>query len=254
MQPALFLSHGAPTLPFDDCPARDFLRALGAKLTRPRAILAVSAHWDSPTPQLNAPLKLSTIHDFYGFPRELYGLRYEPPSAPGLAGQTSDILRKAGFSAGIDESRGLDHGAWVPLMLMFPGADIPVTQLAIQSNENAAWHIALGRTLAALRADNVLILASGGFVHNLRELSAPGTPEPDWVRSYASWMKTHLEMHDDVSLADYRRIAPSAARAHPSEDHILPLFVAYGAGGEKAEQLHESVTYGTLRMDAYAFS
>lgn len=254
MQPALFLSHGAPTLPFDDCPARDFLRSLGAKLSRPRAILAISAHWDSPTPQLNAPLKLSTIHDFYGFPRPLYGLRYEPPPAPGLAGQAADLLRKAGFSAGIDESRGLDHGAWVPLMLMFPDADIPVTQLAVQSNENAAWHIALGRRLAALRKDNVLILASGGFVHNLRELAAPDAPEPDWVRSYANWMKTHLEMRDDVSLADYRRIAPSAVRAHPSEDHILPLFVAYGAGGEKTEQLHESTTFGTLRMDAYAFS
>ncbi|MGB8601298.1 MAG: class III extradiol ring-cleavage dioxygenase [Rhizomicrobium sp.] len=253
MQPVLFLSHGAPTLPFDSCAAGDFLRALGHTLKKPKAIIAVSAHWDTPTPMLNAPLANRTIHDFYGFPKPLYDLRYEPPGAMGLANQIGDRLAAAGISAAIDESRGLDHGAWVPLMLMFPNADIPVTQLSVQSGAGPAHHIAVGRTLAAFRKDNVLIMASGSLVHNLRELAPLGTEEPFWVSEFSDWFKSRLEANDETALCDYRLLAPYARRAHPQEDHILPLFVAYGAGN-KAKRLHASTTFGTLRMDAYAFT
>jgi 4,5-DOPA dioxygenase extradiol len=153
----------------------------------------------------------------------------------------------------IDATRGLDHGAWVPLMLMYPGADIPVAQLAVQPQSGAAHHIALGRALAPLRKENVLILGSGGFVHNLRRLDWHGGPEPEWSRAFAGWVHERLMAGDEAALAGYRKLAPHAAEAHPTEEHFLPLFVAMGAGG-KAGRLHTSATFGSLRMDAYAFS
>jgi len=254
MLPAVFVSHGAPTLPFDDVPARDFLRGLGARLERPRAVLVVSAHWDTDVPVANAVLSNDTIHDFHGFPRPLYDLRYAAPGDALLAREVGGLL--GGLGARTDTTRGLDHGAWVPLMLMYPDADIPVVQLSVQSGRGAAHHIALGRALAALRQDNVLVLGSGGFVHNLRQIAPPGSPQAPWSRDFAGWMHDRLMEGDDAALADYRARAPHAAMAHPSDEHLMPLFVAYGAGGEKAKaaRLHSSATFGSLRMDAYSFT
>lgn len=251
MLPALFVSHGAPTLPLDDSPAREFLIGLGKSLPRPEVILAVSAHWDSDTPALNAVVENRTIHDFYGFPQALYDISYTAPGAPAVAAKLSGVLEQAGIAVRIDTTRGLDHGAWVPLMLMYPEADIPVLQLSIQSRRGAAHHIALGRALRPFR-DEGLILASGGFVHNLSALEWHGGIEPDWSRRFADWMNQAILERRDEDLADYRRRAPDAARAHPTEDHLMPLFVAYGAG-DVGERLHSSVTFGSLRMDAYRF-
>ena len=245
MLPAIFVSHGAPTLPFDDVPARDFLKQLGATLPRPRAVLAVSAHWETAAPATNAAN--NTIHDFGGFPRALYELRYPAPVDAGLAREVAGLL-----GGTVDAARGLDHGAWVPLMLMYPTADIPVVQLSVQSHLGAANAIALGRKLAALRED-VLVLGSGGFVHNLRAIAPPGSPEPDWSREFSDWMHDKLLARDDAALADYRNLAPHAARAQPTEEHFLPLLTAYGAGGA-ATRLHSSATFGSLRMDSYSFS
>ena len=250
MFPAIFVSHGSPTLPFDDVPARDFLRGLGAKLGTPKAILVASAHWDTPAPALNAVARNATIHDFTGFPKPLYELRYEAPGAPALAERAASLLG----GASIDAGRGLDHGAWVPLMLMYPGADIPVLQLSVQSRAGAAHHIALGRALAPLREEGVLILGSGGFVHNLRAIDWNGGPEPEWSRAFAEWTHEKLLARDEAALADYRSRAPHAAMAHPTEEHFMPLFVAYGAGGAEVERLHTSATFGSLRMDAYSFA
>ncbi|HEY0283240.1 MAG TPA: class III extradiol ring-cleavage dioxygenase [Rhizomicrobium sp.] len=253
MPPAVFVSHGSPTLPFDDCPARDFLRSLGGRLGRPKAVLVASAHWDTPAPALNAVPRNATIHDFYGFPKPLYELRYEAPGAPAFAERAASLLSGAGLNASIDSERGLDHGAWVPLMLMYPGADIPVFQVSVQSGAGAAHHLALGRALAPLRADGVLILGSGGFVHNLSTIDWNGGPEPEWSRAFAEWTHQSLLARDETALADYRLRAPRAAQAHPTEEHFMPLFVAYGAGGESVERLHSSATFGSLRMDAYSF-
>jgi 4,5-DOPA dioxygenase extradiol len=251
MIPALFVSHGAPTLPFDDVPARDFLRGLGQSLGKPRAILAVSAHWDTPAPMTNAVAVNDTIHDFGGFPQALYDLRYPAPGDARLAAEVAALTGGA-----VDTQRGLDHGAWVPLMLMYPDADVPVVQLSVQSHLGAAHHIALGRKLAPLRADNVLVLGSGGFVHNLRHIAPPGSPEPEWSREFSDWMHEKLMAGDEAALADYRALAPNAVTAQPTEDHFMPLFAAYGAGGEnaKATRLHSSATFGSLRMDAYSFA
>jgi len=250
MFPAIFVSHGSPTLPFDDVPARDFLRGLGAKLGTPKAVLVASAHWDSLAPALNAAPRNATIHDFTGFPKPLYELRYQAPGAPALAERAASLLT----GASIDAERGLDHGAWVPLMLMYPGADIPVLQLSVQSRNGAAHHIALGRALAPLREEGVLVLGSGGFVHNLRAIDWNGGPEPEWSRAFAQWTHEKLLARDEAALADYRNRAPHATEAHPTEEHFMPLFVAYGAGGAAVERLHSSATFGSLRMDAYAFA
>jgi 4,5-DOPA dioxygenase extradiol len=128
-----------------------------------------------------------------------------------------------------------------------------VVQLSVQGRQGAAHHLALGRALAPLRQDNVLVIGSGGFVHNLRRLAPPAAPEPDWSRDFSSWMHEKLMARDEAALAGYRQLAPHAALAQPSEEHFMPLFVAYGAGGDKTERLHYSHTFGSLRMDAYAF-
>lgn len=250
MLPALFVSHGAPTLPFDDVPARDFLRGLGQSLGHPRAILVMSAHWETEASATNAVTVNDTIHDFGGFPRQLYELRYPAPGDAALAQQVAALS-----GAATDTARGLDHGAWVPLMLMYPDADIPVVQLSVQPHRDAAHHIALGRKLAGLRGDNVLLMGSGGFVHNLRAIAPPGSPEPDWSRTFADWMHDRLIAGDEAALTAWETQAPQAPRAQPTTEHFLPLFFALGAGGEnaKAARLHSSATFGSLRMDSYSF-
>lgn len=249
MFPALFVSHGAPTLPFDDGPARDFLRGLGHSLPRPKAILAVSAHWETAQPTLTA--STATLHDFRGFPKSLYDLSYDAPGDPALAAKIASQLEVAGFAASLDDRRGRDHGAWVPLLLMYPEAAIPVVQLSIQPRLGPSHHMAVGRALASWR-DEVLILASGGFVHNLRTLDWNGGAEPEWSARFSEWMDRVVRERRDDDLMNYRARAPEAARAHPSEDHILPLFVAYGAG-TSTRRLHTSASFGSLRLDAYAF-
>lgn len=250
MLPAIFVSHGAPTLPFDDVPSRDFLRGLGQSLGRPRAIVTMSAHWETQAPAVNAVAVSDTIHDFGGFPRQLYELRYPAPGDAALAEQVAALT-----GGTVDTARGLDHGAWVPLMLMYPNADIPVVQLSVQPHQDAAHHIALGRRLVDLRADNVLLMGSGGFVHNLRAIAPPGAPEPDWSRAFASWMHDRLMTGDEAALTAWETQAPQARRAQPTPEHFLPLFFALGAGGAnaKAARLHSSATFGSLRMDSYAF-
>jgi 4,5-DOPA dioxygenase extradiol len=253
MLPALFVSHGAPTLPFDDVPARDFLRTLGTRWEKPDAVVCISAHWDTDAPQVNSTRVNQTIHDFYGFPNELYRLHYNAPGAPQLAHDVETLLK--GTHARLDPARGLDHGAWVPLMLMYPDADIPVIQLSVQSRRSPAHHIALGKALRSLRDDGILVLGSGGFVHNLRALDRANMngPEPTWSEDFAGWMHIALTERREADIANYRALAPHAMVAHPTEEHLMPLLVAYGAG-DTAERLHKSTTFGSLRMDAYAFN
>jgi 4,5-DOPA dioxygenase extradiol len=257
-QPAIFVSHGAPTLPLDDVAARRFLTGLGERIDaaygRPSAILVASAHWETATPEVSAPAVNDTIHDFGGFPRALYEMRYPAPGAPGVAAATSGLLRKAGFRATVDLERGLDHGAWVPLLLMYPDADIPVAQLSVQTHLGPEHHLRMGEALQELREDGVLVLGSGAYTHNLMELrglrQAGVTEEPDWVRGFADWADAALEDGRQEELLAYRRLAPFGARNHPTEEHLVPLFVAMGAGGGgKASHLHASVTHAALRMD-----
>lgn len=251
----LFVSHGSPTLLFDDVPARDFLIGLGRSLPRPKAILVVSAHWETNRPALNAVAVNETIHDFDGFPQILYDQRYPAPGDRALAEQAAQLISAAGLPAGIDTARGLDHGAWVPLKLMYPANDIPVVQLSVQTHLGPAHHYKLGHALRPLLDEGVLILGSGSFTHNLGGLAWSGPNEaPDWVTGFADWVSTALANRRIEDLLDYRRLAPFAGLNHPTEEHFLPLFVTLGAGGPKVKSLHKSVTFSVLRMDAFGFA
>ena len=259
--PAIFLSHGSPMLALQDSPARRFLQGLGASLGKPQAIVVVSAHWETMgAPAVSLARQPETIHDFGGFPRALFEIRYPAPGAPDAAERAAALLEAQGIPVGRSPERGLDHGAWVPLSLMYPDADIPVTQLSIVRGASPAEHERLGRALAALRKEGVLVVASGALTHNLYEFRGQGldAPAPHWVSAFADWMKERLDAGDRDALLDYRRVAPFAAENHPSEEHLLPLFVAMGAGSEGgkgawATRLHASVEHGVLAMDAYAF-
>jgi len=255
--PSLFLSHGAPTLPLTDTPARTFLHGLGRDLPRPRAILVVSAHWETDRPAVNAVTWNETIHDFYGFPRALYDVLYAAPGSPALADTIATLLRQEGFACDIDSKRGLDHGAWVPLSLIYPAADIPVLQVSVQPNLGPEHHLKLGRALAPLRAQGVLIVGSGSFTHDLSEFRghAANDPAPSWVNDFADWFDRALVESRTGDLLDYRRKAPHAVKNHPTEEHLLPLYAALGAAGANghAERLHASATYSVLRMDVYSF-
>jgi len=256
--PSLFLSHGAPTLPLTDTPARDFLKQIGSQLDAPKAILVASAHWETAQPTVNAVESNETIHDFFGFPRPLYELRYDAPGSPELAGRVAELLQAAGFACNIERRRGLDHGAWVPLLLMYPQADIPVLQLSIQPHAGPEHHLRLGHALAPLGDDGVLIIGSGSFTHNLSEFHGhdPNDSAPGWVDSFSDWFHPRLTGGQIGELLNYRRLAPFASKNHPTEEHLLPLYVAAGAAGKnaRAKRLHASSTYSVLRMDVYAFT
>lgn len=261
--PSLFLSHGSPMMALEPSPARDFLAGLGNALPRPRAILIVSAHHDAAYQGGRATVTASsappTIHDFGGFPDELFAMRYPAPGDPVLAARIVDLLADHGLTVTADPDRGLDHGAWVPLSLIYPAADIPVVQLSIASNASPEWHYALGQALTPLRDDGVLIIGSGSITHNLRALFSARLPidaaAPTWVTDFTDWIAERMaaDAVDDVLHSVER--APHGADNHPTPDHILPLFVAMGSGGtpSRAERLHHSTTYGLLAMDVYAF-
>ena len=255
--PAVFVSHGAPTLAVDDVPARAFLMDLGKTLGTPKAILAVSAHWESGEPIVSSAAQPETIHDFHGFPAELYRMRYPAPGAPDLALRVDGLLRENGFSPHVHSARGLDHGAWVPLLLMYPDANIPVTQLSVQPPRDTRHHLALGEALRPLREEGVLILSSGGTTHNLYEFGRHrrGEPPPGWVTGFQEWLATTIEAGRTEEFLQYRERGPDAARNHPSEEHFLPIYVAAGAGtpGTAGRRIHRSHTFGVLAMDAYRF-
>lgn len=251
--PVIFLSHGSPMLVFEKIPARDFMAGLGAALPRPDAILCVSAHWTTEQPAVSGAERPETIHDFYGFPDELYRLHYPAPGAPALAKRVCGSLAAAGLSCVIDPAYGLDHGAWNPLMLIYPEADLPVTQLSIQPQMGPAHHLALGRALAPLRRDGVLILATGGAVHNLRQFHVDREKPAHWALSFDAWLSERIAAGDAEALVGYRRSRPDGELAHPTDEHLLPLFVAMGAGGGKGRALHRSFAHGSLSMAAYAW-
>jgi len=253
--PSIFVSHGAPTLSLDPGETGAFWQRLAQELPRPQAVLCVSAHWMTGEPAVSAPARNATIHDFYGFPEPLYRLTYPAPGTPELAARVSALLGEADIACAVDGERGLDHGAWVPLRLMYPAADVPVIQLSIQPERDATWHHRLGAALAPLRDERVLVLASGGAVHNLRSVAWHGGPAPPWATEFDDWLADTLAAGREAELLDWTRRAPHPHQAHPSTDHLLPLFVALGAAGKGArgERRHRGFTLGSLSMAAYQF-
>jgi 4,5-DOPA dioxygenase extradiol len=257
--PALFVPHGAPTFALEPGAAGAALERLATRLPPPRAIVAVSAHWETELPTVGTAAQLETIHDFHGFPAELYAIRYPATGCPEAARDVAAALESADLPVGLDPRRGLDHGAWVPLRLMFPEADVPVIPLSIQPRDGTAGALRLGRALAPLREQGFVVIASGNVTHNLRDYavtSRAGLGTPPYVRAFADWMWDRLAARDVASLLDYRRLAPDAVRAHPTEEHLLPLYVALGAAGERfdVERVHAGIDSYVLAMDAYSFT
>lgn len=256
--PAVFISHGSPDLLLQSTPSVAFLKQLGKQLGTPKGILMVSAHWLTQNPTISHASNPQTIHDFGGFSPLLYQMSYNAPGAPDLAEYVTKRLSDAGFEVAVSPNRGLDHGAWEPLMLMYPEATIPVTQLSIQPRLGTAHHLSLGRTLTQLRQEGFLILASGAATHNLRMFGAYELNDapPEWVTVFDRWLAKAIAQNDVDALINYRQQAPHAMQNHPTEEHLLPLFVALGAGGETLNStlLHSSFTYGVFSMAAYAFS
>jgi 4,5-DOPA dioxygenase extradiol len=255
--PTLFVSHGSPMHAIDAGAAGEAWAALGRRLGKPRALVVASAHWETSVPMLTGNPKPSTIHDFGGFPDELYALRYPAPGAPEVAAQAVALLKQAGITAGVDGCRGLDHGTWVPLLHMFPDHDVSVVQVSLQPDLGTAHHVALGRALAPLAADGVLIIGSGHTTHILRDwIANRRRTEPlRYAQEFAAWVQATLDAHDIESLVEYRDRAPQASRAHPSEEHLLPLHVAWGAAGDDArvERVVEGFEAGALAMDSWLF-
>ncbi len=254
--PALFVSHGAPTLAISDTPARRFLADYGAALPKPAAIVVVTAHWETDLPTVGGAAAPDTIHDFGGFGEALQRFRYPAPGAPELAARVAESLRAAGMVAAVDPARGLDHGVWVPLSLLFPAADVPVVPVSVQPRLAPAFAERLGRALRPLRDAGVLVLASGSLTHNLRALDwAAGDADAADPRAaaFADWVEAAVARDDRTALLAYRALAPFARFHHPTEEHLLPLFAALGAGG-RGRRVHTSATFGTLMMDAYEFS
>lgn len=254
--PAVFVSHGAPTLAVEENDTTEFFGRLGGELGRPRAVLCVSAHWNTRTPAVSAAERPETIHDFGGFPEELYRIHYPAPGAPALAARVAGLLGAAGLGCTVSRERGLDHGAWVPLRLMYPSADVPVVQLSVQPQLDPEYHFGLGRALAPLRREGVLVLATGSVTHNLAKLS-PGGATPEWARQFEEWLDGRVTGGAVEDLLRYRRLAPHAQTAHPTDEHLLPLFVALGAGSDadsaRGRTLHRGWTFGSLSMAAYSF-
>ncbi|MGZ8346994.1 MAG: DODA-type extradiol aromatic ring-opening family dioxygenase [Allosphingosinicella sp.] len=255
-QPSLFISHGAPDLALSGAPARRFLEALGPSLERPDAIVIASAHDEAEGVVVRAPARFRTWHDFGDFDRRLFAMRYEPTGAPEVAAEAMHWLDAAGLGPRQGAGDRLDHGAWVPLSLMFPDADVPVVTVSIDPRRDSRWHEQVGRALAPLRSHNVLILGSGSISHNLRAVfTGPPGQDRAWVDGFTDWLESAIRDGDRERLLDAMREAPAAARNHPSDEHLLPLFFAAGAGGADApgRRLHHSYTYDVLAMDAYAF-
>jgi 4,5-DOPA dioxygenase extradiol len=247
--------------------AGGFMQALGPAIDnafgRPRAVVVASAHSLTREPVLLAAPRHETVHDFGGFPDALYRLRYDAPGGESLAPRVAQLVRDAGLPIHVVADGGLDHGIWVPLRYIYPGVDVPVLPLAFPPDWSPQQLFQLGRALAPLRDDGVLVMGSGSITHNLRlvfsrrahdRTAAADEPEMAESAAFRRWFVERSAASDHQALFDYRRQAPHAALMHPTDEHLLPWYVAAGAGHEgPAVRIHDSVTVGCLGMDAYAF-
>ena len=256
--PALFVSHGAPTAALERDAYTGALAAFGEQVGPPAAVLVVSGHWEASGPvRVTATEAPRLIYDFGGFPDALYRIRYPCPGAPALAEQAVSLLRAAGLAAELEPSRGLDHGVWVPLLHVFPEARVPVVQLSLPRGASARDVRRLGEALRPLRRQGVLLVGSGGLVHNLRRIDFSGAQAPvmPWARDFEGWMAERLAARDVEALEGWER-APGAALAHPSPEHLLPLFFVLGAAlpEDRLTPVFEGIHYGSLSLRTFAFA
>jgi 4,5-DOPA dioxygenase extradiol len=253
--PVLFVSHGAPTFALEPGLLGPALTALGQHLPDLAAVLVVSAHWQTQGVRVMSALAPETVHDFGGFPAGLYRLQYPAPGAPAFAAEAARLLAAAGFTVSLDERRGLDHGAWVPLRFLFPRFNVPVFQVSMPHDLDAHGALRLGEALRPLRDRGVMIVGSGSLTHNLHEFRPGATQEAGYAREFSAWIQEQVLGGHVDAIEHYREAAPHAARAHPTEDHFLPLLVAAGASdrSDAVNLLAGGIVHGVLSMDSYTW-
>jgi 4,5-DOPA dioxygenase extradiol len=248
--PVVFVSHGSPMTALEKGPYAQALAGFG-KSVEPSAILVISAHWQEPGIRIASSPNPELIYDFGGFPRELYELKYKAPGAPALATEAASELKRAGFDSMLDPRRGWDHGIWVPLKLMFPDARIPILAISLpmQSPERL---FEMGKALSALRTKGVLVVGSGGIVHNLRLMNwrEKSAPADEWARDFQAWVKQCVESRELPPLFDYEKQAPHPARAVPTPEHFAPLFPVLGAASTSAKlaPIYEGIEHANMSM------
>lgn len=261
--PTLFVSHGGPNVVIEPSEAHDYLKSIGTLMPKPKAIVLVSAHFETDGPVVVTDPAPGMIYDFGGFQDELYEMVYPAPGEPELAMRVAHMLLDAGLTPRIAPKRGYDHGAWNTMILAYPQADVPIVQLSIDPRRDAAYHHALGKALAPLREEGVLLVGSGHITHNLRAVFGVmrgGLPsDPDMTRKVAAftdWFAEKFVAGDTASILDWKRQAPFPAENHPTDEHLMPLFFAYGAAGEgaTATRAHASRQFGFFAWDSYLFN
>jgi 4,5-DOPA dioxygenase extradiol len=252
--PVLFVSHGSPMFAVEPGLLGPRLIELGHSLQDVKAILVVSAHWQTRGVHVSTAPQPETIHDFGGFPAQLYQLTYPAVGAPQIARDAAELLTTAGFNVRIDGQRGLDHGAWVPMRYLRADAGVPVFQVSMPHDLDAVGAVRLGHALAPLREQGVMIVGSGSLTHNLSDFFGGGSGS-HYAQEFVDWIRRAVESRDMSSLTAYRKQAPAASRAHPTEEHFLPLLVAAGASSpaESIEILEGGMTHGVLSMDSFVW-
>ncbi len=256
--PTLFVPHGSPTFALEPGIAGSRMASAAREIPTPRAIVIFSPHWETNDPTVGTSPQLETIHDFHGFDSRLYSIHYPAAGCPSAAARVIDALEAEGFVVATDGKRGLDHGAWVPLMHMFPDADVPVIPVSIQHRGGPEHAYRVGQALADLRHEGFLIVGSGNLTHNLRDwlhaMRNTGSTPP-YVSEFSGWVANRLKVHDIQSLLNYRQTQSAGLRAHPRDEHLLPLFTALGAAGEtfRTERIHQGISEVVLAMDTYRF-
>lgn len=260
MMPSLFVAHGSPMIAIEDNPYARFLDHLGKTLPKPRAIVIFSAHWEDPIQRVSVVDHYSTIYDFGGFPSALYQVRYDAPGDPELAGKIIGALKARRIASQVDETRGLDHGAWTILSRIFPACDIPVVALSVNQNLAPQQQYAIGQSLEFLRAEDVLVMGSGVTIHNFQyvEFDREDAPPAPWAEEFNEWLTGRIKTWNLPDLFDYDQKAPNVRMAVPirGREHFIPLFYAMGAAdqGRKVEVLHSSYQFGSLSNTVYQFS
>ncbi|SET07066.1 class III extradiol ring-cleavage dioxygenase [Paenibacillus sp. NFR01] len=256
MIPSYFFAHGAPSIVLEENGYTDLMKQFRLNTPKPKAIVVFSAHWEEPVQTVGAAATYETIYDFGGFQDELYQMTYPAHSDRQLAEQIQALFAKAGIKSVQNETRGLDHGAWAVLKLLYPEADIPVVALSVNRHLSNEQQYEIGKALGELREQDVLIIGSGGIVHNLRALNWGSGGIDTWAAQFDSWIQEKVEAWDTEALFRYRELAPYAKEAVPTSEHFIPLLLAMGAGdaGRSAKLLHREYQYGNLSLSGWQFN
>ncbi|MFL0269580.1 DODA-type extradiol aromatic ring-opening family dioxygenase [Candidatus Clostridium radicumherbarum] len=252
---SLFVCHGGPTLAIEENDYTNFLKDL-AKGMKPKTIVIFTAHFESEITTISSiENTYEMIYDFYGFPEELYSIKYNAKGSPEIADKIKDMLEENGIKSKLDRTRGLDHGSWDILKIMYPEANIPVVQVSVNPFLPMEKQYAIGKALRELGKEDILVIGSGSTVHNLRTVDWYAKETKSWAIEFDNWLVDNVEQNNLKNLFNYQKLAPNAKMAIPREEHIAPMFIAMGSGeeGKLPKLLHRSYAYGTLSYICFEF-